>query len=182
MSLPILENNKCLNLTKQPHQCLGLSLLPDQPRHSKRRSKIVAVESVGGESPLCSGGDYHTLPFFLQQEMAKGKTLDGAGVRRSYSRNDESILSWSCEEKNPGCEAGCSPWRSSASLLDLSCGSALSYLLNCSPLRTTTSHMPGGESHGQRLGAETMNCGLWSPISCIQIPVLSQTAYIWASY
>lgn len=144
LSLPILENNKCLNLTKQPHQCLGLSLLPDQPRHSKRRSKIVAVESVGGESPLCSGGDYHTLPFLLQQEMAKGKTLDGAGVRRSCSKNNESIRPWSCEEKNPGRETGCFPWRSSASLLDLSCGSCLSYLFNCPPLRTTTSHMPGG--------------------------------------
>lgn len=60
------SRKQCLcELKKQPHQCLGLSLLPDPRRHSKRRASVFAMGSVGRESRLGSRGDYYTLPLFL---------------------------------------------------------------------------------------------------------------------
>ena len=93
LSLPVLENNKSLLelKKKQPHQCLGLSLLRDQPRHSKRGASVVAMESVGRESALRSRGLLCPPPFPLAgngkgEKHRRGKNLaEPAGGRRGAS-------------------------------------------------------------------------------------------------
>lgn len=108
--------------------------------------------------------------------MAKGQPLEEQASRRSYRRNNKSVLCWRSKEKDLDVKTGCIPVKPSVSLLDIGCSSSLSYLLivhrTTSPTPTILSSAWRVKATQQRLGFKTIKSGQWNHFSWVQILAL----------